>query len=96
MPRTSFGKTRPKDNPYAVYEDVLGGWEWRVVKTYQHPSAEKNNGYARWNVYVKSPFTMGSYEGPSDMYCREIKDNGLVDLVSADDKWLEEYGDQNA
>ena len=95
MPRTNFGKTRPQDNPYAVYEDVLGGWEWRVVKTYQHSSAEKNNGFARWNVYVKSPYTRGSYEGPSDMYCREIKDNGLVDLVRGDLEWLDEYGDQN-
>lgn len=91
MPRTSFGKTRSHDKPYAIYSDGRG-WEFRVVKTYQHPSAEKNNGFARWLVYVKSPFTGGSFEGPSDMYCREIKDNGLIDLVLADDTWLEEYG----
>lgn len=91
MPRTSFGKTRTNDKPYAIYSDGRG-WEWRVVKTYQHSSAEKNNGFARWNVYVKSPYTRGSFEGPSDTYCREIKDNGLVKLVLADDTWLEEYG----
>ena len=91
MPRTPFGKTRPKDNPYAIYSDGRG-WEFRVVKTYQHPSAEKDNNWARWLVYVKSPYTGGSFEGPSDTYCREIKDNGLVDLVLADDTWLEEYG----
>ena len=91
MPRTSFGKTRTHDKPYAIYSDGRG-WEWRVVKTYQHSSAEKNNGFARWNVYVKSPYTRGSFEGPSDTYCREIKDNGLVKLVLADDTWLEEYG----
>ena len=47
------------------------------------------------NRYVKSPYTGGSFEGPSDTYCREIKDNGLVKLVLADDTWLDEYGDQN-
>ena len=90
MPRTPFGKTRPQDKPYAIYSGGMG-WEFRVAKTYQHPSAEKNNGFARWLVYVKSPFTGGSFEGPRDTYCREIKDNFIVKLVSADEEWIKEY-----
>ena len=91
MPRTSFGKARPIDNPYAIYKDARGEWEWRVLKTYKHSAAEKNDNYARWNVAVKSPFTHGSWEGPSDTYCRDIMGHGLIKLVTADDKWLEEY-----
>ena len=91
MPRTNFGKARPIDNPYAVYKDTQGGWEWRVHKTYKHSTAEKNDNYARWNVSVKSPFTRGSWEGPADTFCREIINHGLVRLVHADAEWLEEY-----
>ena len=33
MTKNLFGKSRPKENPYATYK--LGDWEWRVLKTYQ-------------------------------------------------------------
>ena len=39
MPRTSFGKTRPADTPYATYAS-RDGWVWKVLKTYKHSSAE--------------------------------------------------------
>ena len=40
MPRTSFGKTRPQEKPYAIYKNT-SGWEWRVLKTYKHSDAER-------------------------------------------------------
>ena len=58
MPRTNFGKTRSHDKPYAIYSDGRG-WEWRVLKTYKHSSAEKNDGYARWYVSATSPMMHG-------------------------------------
>ena len=33
MVKNLFGKSRKVDNPYATYK--LGGFEWRVLKTYQ-------------------------------------------------------------
>jgi hypothetical protein len=54
MSRTPFGKTRRLDNPYAVYTNPQG-WEWRILKTYQHPDKEKTNQYC---TLVRScPFT---------------------------------------
>ena len=92
MPRTNFGKSRTHDNPYAIYSDNRG-WEWRVLKTYKHSSVEKNDGFAQWHVSATSPLMHeGSYEY-GDTYCRDIKDNFLVKLVSADEEWLEEYGE---
>ena len=94
MPRTNFGKSRTHDNPYAIYSDNRG-WEWRVLKTYKHSSVEKNDGFARWYVSATSPLMHeGSYEY-GDTYCRDIKDNFLVKLVSADKEWVEEYGETN-
>ena len=46
MPRTSFGKTRPQEKPYAIYKNT-SGWEWRVLKTYKHSDAERKDPYAR-------------------------------------------------
>ena len=48
MPRTSFGKTRKAENPYAVYTDPRTGWTWKVLKTYKHSDAERKDPYARW------------------------------------------------
>ena len=92
MPRTNFGKTRPHDNPYAIYSDGKG-WEVRVLKTYQHSSAEKDNGYARWFVSATSPMMHGGLYEYGDQYCREILWHGQMNLVSADHKWFEEYGE---
>ena len=61
MPRTPFGKTRDVEKPYAIYTNPQG-WEWRILKTYQHPDKEKTNQYARWYVAARSPMTHGSWE----------------------------------
>lgn len=67
----AWGKTRPLDNPYAVFT-APNGWEWRVLKAYQTPEKEKENWrWARWLCAVKSPFTYGSWEY-GDTYITDI------------------------
>ena len=88
MPRTTFGKTRDQAKPYAIYKNDQG-WEWRVLKTYKHSSAELKDPYARWFVAATSPMMHeGSYE-LGDTYAAEIKQFGQ--LVLADDGWLDQY-----
>ena len=88
MPRTTFGKSRTKDKPYAIYKNA-SGWEWRVLKTYKHSSAELKDPYARWFVAATSPMMPeGAYE-LGDTYAGEIKQFGQ--LIMADKGWLEEY-----
>tara|TARA_R110001606_G_scaffold252104_2_gene400003 strand:- start:1270 stop:1542 length:273 start_codon:yes stop_codon:yes gene_type:complete len=88
MPRTSFGKTRDQAKPYAIYTNSQG-WEWRVLKTFKHSSAELKDPYARWTVAVTSPMMPdGQYETGDD-YAAEIKKYGQ--LVLADTGWMEEY-----
>ena len=87
MPRTSFGKARTKDKPYAIYR--AGGWEWRVLKTYKHSSAELKDPMARWFVAVTSPMMHDGEFEMGDTYAAEIKQHGQ--LILADDTWLDEY-----
>ena len=88
MPRTSFGKTRSQDKPYATYANSQG-WVWKVLKTYKHSSAEVNDPYARWVVAATSPMMYnGEYE-MGDTYAREITQFGQ--LVDADPEWRDEY-----
>lgn len=88
MPRTSFGKSRNQDKPYAIYKNA-SGWEWRVLKTYKHSSAELKDPYARWFVAATSPMMPeGAYE-LGDTYAAEVRDLGQ--LIMADKGWLEEY-----
>lgn len=88
MPRTSFGKSRTQDKPYAIYKNA-SGWEWRVLKTYKHSSAELKDPYARWFVAATSPMMPeGAYE-LGDTYAAEVRDLGQ--LIMADKGWLEEY-----
>ena len=69
MSKNLHGKSRTVENPYHII--VADGWEWRVLKRYQSPDAERANPYARWFVAVKSPLTYGSWE-MGDTYIREI------------------------
>ncbi len=69
MSKNLHGKSRSVENPYHII--VQGDWEWRVLKRYQSPDAERANPYARWFVAVKSPLTYGSLEY-GDTYIREI------------------------
>ena len=89
MPRTTFGKTRKSDQPYATYVSPYG-WTWKVLKTYKHSSAERKDPYARWFVAATSPhMPEGSYE-MGDTYASEVTRNGA--LIDADPAWMDEYG----
>lgn len=83
-----FAKTRPQDNPYAIYRNHQG-WEWRVLKTYKMPKSEAKDPYARWLVAATSPMMFdGEYE-MGDTYAQEIKQFGQ--LVDADPEWRDAY-----
>jgi hypothetical protein len=69
MSKNLHGKSRTVEAPYHII--VQGDWEWRVLKRYQSPDAERANPYARWFVAVKSPLTYGSWEY-GDTYISEI------------------------
>jgi len=69
MSKNLHAKTRSVDEPYLIITE--GDWEWRVLKRYQSPDAERANPYARWFVAVKSPMTYGSWE-MGDSYISEI------------------------
>lgn len=88
MPRTSFGKARPQEKPYAVYTNSQG-WEWRVLKTYKHSAAELKDPYARWFVAATSPMMHDGQFELGDTYAQEIRSLGR--LVRADTGWMEEY-----
>ncbi len=86
MPRTSFGKTRPQEKPYAIYKNTVEGWEWRVLKTYKHSDAERNDPYARWFLATSSPWVDDEL---GDGYAREVIENGI--LIDAEPEWRDEY-----
>lgn len=88
MPRTTFGKTRDLETPYATYANSQG-WVWKVLKTYKHSKAEAKDPYARWFVAAKSPLSDDRYEY-GDTYAKEIKQYGT--LVDADPDWMDQYG----
>lgn len=83
----SFRKSRPVEEPYAVFEGY-GGWEWRILKTYKQPSSEAKDPYARWFVAARSPLTFGSWD-LGDTYRSEILKNGR--LVKAEPEFYEAY-----
>jgi len=91
MAKNLLGKSRTKENPYAVFKGngPFGETEMRLLKTYQVPANEAKNQYARWFVAVKTPMTYGSYD-MGDSYIREAT-MGLT-LSWASDEYLEQYG----
>jgi hypothetical protein len=86
-----FGKTKPKEAPYAVYKGYgpLGDTEVRVLKTYQTHEREKENPHARWFVVVKTDMTFGSYDMGDSYIMDAIR--GLK-LIEATDEWRAVYG----
>jgi hypothetical protein len=88
--KTKFGKSRKPDNPYAVYK--CGGWEWKVLKTYQRPDKEQENPHARWFCFVTSPdCPYGEY---GDVYVSEILN--IAYLEKSELGWqqaYDQYGD---
>ena len=90
MAKNPFGKSTPKETPYAIYSGYgpFGNTEVRVLKTYQVRAKEDANPYASWFVAVKSDMTHGSYD-MGDSYIREcIYD---MELQQGTTEWLEEY-----
>ena len=87
MPRTTFGKTKTQDKPYAIYKNT-NGWEWRVLKTYKHK--ENENDYSRWFVAATSPLMHGGSFEMGDTYARDILQHAY--LVEATPEWEALYG----
>jgi hypothetical protein len=93
MAKNPFGKSRPVDAPYAIYESAGGqGWTWHICKTYKAPESEAKDQYARWFVWAKSPHTFGSFEG-GDTYARDVWSLGR--LVACTPEWLEAHGSKS-
>lgn len=91
MAKNPFGKTMPKEKPYAIYKSYfMPGWAWYVCKTYQSPDNEKKNPYARWFCWVTSPMIYGEFEA-GDTYIREIIFDAHAYLFEATDEWKKYY-----
>ena len=90
MTKNLFGKSRPKENPYATYK--LGSWEWRVLKTYQRKDKEDGNQYARGFVAVRTPMTYGGWD-MGDTYIKDIMKHN-PELVQATEEWNKTYNKQ--
>jgi hypothetical protein len=88
--KNPFGKTVDRSKPYAIYVNKMAGFEFRVLKTYQRPDKERTNGYARWFLATKSPFTYGSYE-LGDGYVNDILSDPQIELISATKEWEQNY-----
>ena len=90
MAKNLLGKSRKQDNPYAVFkgDGPFGETEMLLLKTYQIPTKERENVYARWFVAVKTPMTYGSYD-MGDSYIREAT-MGLT-LTYASPEFKEQY-----
>lgn len=76
-----YGKSRPKENPYATY--CGGTWEWRILKLYQSPENSAKNPQARALCAVKSEYTGDSFE-IGDTYLDDIqglKSSGGPDVL---------------
>lgn len=71
--KNECGKTRPKNNPYEVWQ--AGSWTWQVLKKYQAPDKEAGNPYARWFCNVVTPMCPDGEMG--DVYVTEIKRNAV-------------------
>lgn len=73
--KNECNKTRPKDNPYEVWQTPDGSWTWKVLKKYQAPDKESSNPYSRWFCFVTSPFC--EYGEMGDVYVAEIKSQAV-------------------
>ena len=83
-----FKKTRPVEDPYAIYTNERRGWEWRILATRKMPENE-GSPFAIWYVAAKSPYTHGSWEY-GDTYKSEILQNGI--LSKSTSEWSKHYG----
>lgn len=65
------GKTRPRNDPYEVWQSHDGTWTWNVLKKWQSPEGEAKNPYARWFCDVVTPIVPNGEMG--DVYVSDIK-----------------------
>ena len=91
MAKNLLGKSRPMQNPYAIYkgDGPFGPTEMKLLKTYQLPKNESTNEYARRFVAVKTDATFGSYD-MGDSYIAEATYGLKLDYASPEFK--EQYG----
>lgn len=67
------GKTRPRQDPYEIWQSKDGSWTWYVLKKYQ---ADDNKPFARWLCYVVSPFVPDGEVG--DVYVETVRRDGSI------------------
>jgi hypothetical protein len=84
-----LSKTRPADEPYAIFESNGGGIKWHILKTYKTPASEKKDPFARWFVAAYSDAT-GSRGDMGDDYAVNIRRYGRCTWAS--EAWIEQYG----
>lgn len=69
--KNPYGKSRPLENPYAVYKSRDGSWTWSILKLNQRPDMAVKNQYASAFCKVSSPYTGGHYD-LGDTYLNDI------------------------
>ena len=87
MIKNLFGKSRPKENPYAIYKQ--DDWEWRVLKTNQRKDKEDTNPKASWFVAVRTPMTHGGWD-MGDTYVNDIMTH-KPELTQSTPEWSKTY-----
>lgn len=75
------------ESPQAVFEG--GGFEYRVLKTYQN---DDSKDFARWFLATKSPYTYGSLE-LGDGYVRDVVLHAELTQVDGREPTEEELGE---
>jgi len=88
MAKNPLGKSRSADSPYAVFENPMANWKWKVLKTYQLAKNEKQ--YARWFLATSSPYVTDEL---GDGYCAEILDDPQAVCTYASPEFIEAYRD---
>ena len=72
MAKNECLKTRPKDQPYEVWQTRDGSWTWYVLKKWQ---ANDDKQYARWFCNVVTPIVPEGEMG--DVYVADIKQHAV-------------------
>jgi|TARA_R110002020_G_scaffold158635_1_gene341986 hypothetical protein len=88
MAKNPLGKSRSADSPYAVFENPMANWKWKVLKTYQLAKNEKQ--YARWFLATSSPYVTDEL---GDGCCAEILDDPQAVCTYASPEFIEAYRD---
>jgi hypothetical protein len=87
-----MGKGRPKENPYATFKGFgpFGDTTVHLLKSYQMPSKELKNPFAKWFVAIKTDEAYGEWD-EGDSYLNEATD--MLTLSFASDEFKEQYSD---